>query len=147
MMSSSTKVNDKEILNKALSDGHLTDKEAIDHYLNGSGETVKVYAGQLHIYQEKDFNSDNWAKGVVQGSDDFAVHGKVDLVKKPDGSISIVEQKYDYGWEEKSGFLRNIATAARGAMIGDGTEYKIEYYNSPHVTRDGNGYTEKLFGN
>jgi len=31
MMSSSTKVNDKEILNKALSDGHLTDKEAIDH--------------------------------------------------------------------------------------------------------------------
>jgi len=147
LMSSPEKTNDSGVLSKALSDGHLTDKEAIVHYLNGNGETAKVDASKLHIYQEKDFNSDNWAKGVVQGDDDFAVHGKVDMFKAQDGSITITSQEYDYGWEEKSGFLRNIATATRGALIGNGTEYMIEYYNSPLITRKGNGYTEKLFGN
>nr|CAA6822353.1 MAG: Unknown protein [uncultured Thiotrichaceae bacterium] len=115
--------------------------------MNGNGEVARVDASQLLIYQKNDFNSDNWAKGVIQGDDDFAVHGKVDLFKNSDGSVRIDPQAYDYGWESKSGLLRNLATAARGALIGNGTEYMIGYYNSPQITREGNGYTEKLYGN
>ena len=52
---------------------------------------------------------------------------KVDMFKAQNGSITITSQEYDYDWEEKSGFLRNIASATRGELIGTG--YMIKYYN------------------
>lgn len=67
----------------------MTDQEAIEHYRNGNGETARVDASQLVIYQEKNFNKDNWAKGVVQGDDDFAVHGKLNMFKQEDDLIMI----------------------------------------------------------
>jgi hypothetical protein len=47
----------------------------------GNGTSVTVDTSQLTVHQVSDFNEDNWAKGIVQGLGDFAVHGRVSLTR------------------------------------------------------------------
>lgn len=134
------------LLEQSAKNGHLTDEEAIHHYIYGHGEAITVDATRLLIYQENDFNADDWAKGIVQGDNDFAVHGKVNLFLQKSGAIHVDSAAYDYGWEDASDIFRNTATAARGAYIGQGVEYIINYEGTPRIIREGVDYTSSIFG-
>lgn len=135
------------LIEQTAKDGHLTDEEAIHHYLYGNGETITVDATRLLVYQKKNWNSEMWAKGIVQGDNDFKVHGKLDMFLKADGSIEIKRGLYDYAWEERSNIARNLGTVARRELIGRGKDYWIEYNGTPRITREGADYVSSMFGN
>lgn len=43
----------------------------------GMVRQLHVDVSQLTVHQVSDFNEDNWAKGIVQGLGDFALHGRI----------------------------------------------------------------------
>lgn len=117
-------------------DGHLNLEEASYHWQHGNGEPVTVDASRLTVHQVGEFNADNWAKGIVQGSD-FFVHGRVSLFKDTDNQTKIKSEKFDFDERQDGSSIRNWETRAGKWYVGEGTPYTIHYEGSPNVIKDG----------
>ena len=126
-------------IEKCVNDGHLTFSEAIYHWQHGNGTPVTVDASRLTVNQSKDFNRDNWAKGVVQGAGDFFVHGRVSLTNTDQG-VKIKSEKFDFDQRTDGSWIRNGQTFIGRAAAGEGTPFVINFENSPKIIRDGFDY-------
>lgn len=138
LLNDSNEKEKNETLEKGVQDGHLTLEEALYHWSMGNGTLVTVDASRLTVHQVSDFNEDNWAKGVVQGLGDFAVHGRVSLTKTEDG-IKIKSELYDFDERKDASTIRNLETKLGREFAGEGTPYTINFDGSPSIIR--NGYT------
>lgn len=128
-----------EKLETGVHDGHLTLEEALYHWRTGNGEPVTVNANQLEVHQVADFNQDGWAKGVVQGGNDFLVHGRVSLMKTADG-VNIKSEQFDFDKRRDGSTIRNLDTQLGKLVAGEGTAYTIHFTGSPNIIRDGFTY-------
>lgn len=139
LLSDSDGKEKNDVLEKGVKDGHLTLDEALYHWRMGNGEPVTVDASRLTVHQVNDFNDDNWAKGVVQGLGDFAVHGRVSLTKTEDG-IKIKPELYNFDERKDGSEIRNLETRLGKWFAGEGTAYMINFDGSPNIIRNGSTY-------
>jgi RHS repeat-associated protein len=115
-------------------DGHLTPSEAAEHWRTGKGRTVVVDATKITVLiQEKPSGPGRSVGGVVQGMNDFTVHGSVSVTLQSDGSYRIPDGLYDFDISAKRSAIRNGLTHILRWANGDGTPFLIRYEGAPRV--------------
>ena len=125
------------ISDKALSDGHLTLREANEIYAanNDPNYRVEVDAFKLSVTQASG-GVGNKVPGVVNGSD-YLVHGQVTLRHRPNGTVGIYDGEYNFEYHDLNSakdVLRNVETFVGKNFAGKGTSCWIRYKGNANVS-------------
>lgn len=114
--------------------GALTLAEANNHYRNGNGIPITVYAPAMNFggVKAKDFDSrGRLTYTFPKTSKEFYVYGTVSLQLNPDGkSFRVLNDRYDFdmhSWWDQS--IRNLATVAGSAIANPAGKARVDSYD------------------